>query len=137
MRINSMRQSIRCAVVICSVVSLIILMFIYMSHQPIHMTGIINKEDKSATIFIEWDMEKQIACNYSTSVDFVKKPLPLTSTQSKRSGYDAVSMTFQDRESIAINVNCQLNTGEEKSYRIYADKIPMIELIGKGIDRLF
>ena len=77
------------------------------------MYSITKEEGKSATIFIEWKIEKQIACNYSTSADFVKKPLPLTSTPTKRSGYDAVSMTFQDRESIAIDINCKLNTGEE------------------------
>ena len=121
-------------VAICCIVS-IILIFIAMSPQQIYMSSVTN-EDKSATVFIEWRAEKQIACSYSTSADFVKKPLPLTSMSSERSGYDAVTMTFSDRESIAIDINCKLNTGEQKSHRIHADKIPAIELGEKGIGYL-
>ena len=54
----------------------------------------------------------------------------------ERSEYDAVTMTFSDRESIAINIDCKFNTGEQKSHRINADKIPAIELGEKGIGYL-
>ena len=105
--------------IICCIVPAV-LISIAMTPQPIYMSSV-NNEDKSATVFIEWQTENQIACSYSTSADFVKKPLPLTSMSSERSGYDAVTMTFSDRESIAIDIDCKLNTGEQKSHRINAD----------------
>lgn len=109
-------------VCIVGIISIIIpiLISIYMLSQPIYISSI-NNEDKSATIFIKWQTEKLIACSYYTSADFVKKPLPLTSMSSERSGYDAVNMTFLDRENVVIYIDCKLNTNEQKSHVIYAD----------------
>ena len=115
---------------------IIILVLIIVSNQPIHITDNTNK-DKSVTMHVEWKTGKLIACHYSTSAQFIEKPLTLTDKSAKRSNYDAGFIIFSDRKSVAIYIDCELNTGEQKKHTIHADKIPVVEFIEQVVNWIF